>query len=148
MLFQKGRRKVPIFCDLSNKCDFLSKPLLKASGGKVGAIKYGFLGKWPKDEMDWVYIISFSIRKEIGKTALIGAEERLKLFLLHELLRNKRDSYLEEEKHTNIQQLVKKCCKFKVPAIFYFLDYSKAFDTVKWNLLWENLTENGLCQNI
>lgn len=65
-------------------------------------------------------------------------QERLKPFLLPQIAleqsrfirrRGTRDQL------TNVRQLVEKCYQFKVPAIFRFLDYLKAFDTVKWNLV-------------
>ncbi|XP_065323616.1 uncharacterized protein LOC135930754 [Gordionus sp. m RMFG-2023] len=43
---------------------------------------------------------------------------------------------------------LQKCFRYKPPFIFTFIDYSKAFDTVKHDALWEALVECYVDQNI
>jgi hypothetical protein len=39
--------------------------------------------------------------------------------------------------------MIEKFYEYNVPAYFYFLDYTKAFDTVEWEHLWYILREMG-----
>lgn len=48
----------------------------------------------------------------------------------------------------NIRQIIKKCYEFNITAIYCFLDYTKTFDTIKWNLLWLILKEMGVSDHL
>lgn len=41
----------------------------------------------------------------------------------------------------NIKQMIEKFYEYNVPSIFCFLDYSKAFDHVRWDMMWRVLQE-------
>ncbi|CAK9295882.1 unnamed protein product [Gordionus sp. m RMFG-2023] len=43
---------------------------------------------------------------------------------------------------------LQKCFRYKLPFIFTFVDYSKAFDNVKHNVLWEALVDCNIDLNI
>jgi len=80
-------------------------------------------------------------------------QERLKPYLLPQIFqeqagfmpgRGTRDQLL------NIRQIIEKCYEYNITALCCFLDYTKAFDTVKWNLLSartpNNNNKNYICQ--
>lgn len=48
----------------------------------------------------------------------------------------------------NVRQMIEKLHKYNVPALFCFLDYTKAFDTVQWNRLWNILREIAVPEHL
>jgi len=44
----------------------------------------------------------------------------------------------------NIRQLIEKLYEYNAPAILCFQDYTKAFDTIKWSLLWHIIEKIGV----
>ena len=48
----------------------------------------------------------------------------------------------------NIRQLIEKSREFNSPMILCFIDYSKAFDCVNWNKMFEVLTDMGVPEHL
>lgn len=48
------------------------------------------------------------------------------------------------EQIVNIRQMIEKSREFNVPMLMCFIDYSKAFDCVRWECLWRILREIGV----
>lgn len=117
--------------------------------------------QWPSDWTKSIYIPlhkkgskqqcanyrTISLISHGSKIMLNIIQERLKPFILPQIPpeqagfvpgRGTRDQIL------NIRQMIEKLYEFNVPAIFCFLDYSKAFDSVDWNHLWKVLKEMAI----
>lgn len=48
------------------------------------------------------------------------------------------------EQILNIRQIIEKSREFNSPVVLCFIDYSKAFDCVRWDMLWNVLGEMGV----
>lgn len=122
-------------------------------------------GNWPKDWRKSVYIPlhkkgdkedckiyrTLALISHASKVMLKVIQERLKPYLLPQIAEEQagfipgkgtRDQIL------NIRQLIEKLYEFNTPAIFCFLDYTKAFDTVNWRILWEIMIEMGIPKHL
>lgn len=44
----------------------------------------------------------------------------------------------------DVRQIIEQSREFYVPLYIAFIDYSKAFDSIDWNKLWEILQEMGV----
>ncbi|KAL0812036.1 hypothetical protein ABMA28_009430 [Loxostege sticticalis] len=117
-------------------------------------------GIWPSD---WTHTIFVPLHKK-GSTkkcnnyrliALISHASKIILHILNERLK----SYLSKEvapeqagfvkgKGTReqiliVRQIIEKSREFNKPTYICFVDFSKAFDSVKWPVLWKTLTDMG-----
>jgi len=82
----------------------------------------------------------------VSKIMLYIIQERLKSYLCPQIAPEKAGfmpSRGTREQIMNIRQMIEKFYEYNVPAYFYFLDYTKAFDTVEWEHLWYILREMG-----
>lgn len=52
------------------------------------------------------------------------------------------------EQIVNVRQIIEKSREFNTPFLMCFIDYSKAFDCVKWDCLWTILKEMGVPQHL
>lgn len=100
--------------------------------------------KGPKDICDNYRTIA--LISHASKVMLNIISERIKPYLLPQLPpeqagfvpgRGTREQIL------NIRQIIEKSREFNVPAYLCFIDYSKAFDCIRWQHLWNILTEMG-----
>lgn len=116
---------------------------------------------WPED---WVHSVFVPIYKKGSPTecgnyrtvALIPHASKVMLHIIHNRLRRFVLPEIAEEqcgfvpgKGTreqilNVRQIIEKVREFNVPAFFCFVDYTKAFDSVKWHLLWDVLQKLGV----
>lgn len=148
-------------------CDGISAEVIKAMGVRGVGIFHGLCQKiwstktWPED---WVTSIFMPLHKKGAKTvcdnyrliSLISHASKIMLSIIHERLK----SYLEwqippeqagfvrgrgtREQILNLRQIIEKCREFKKPLYLCFVDYRKAFDSIKWNRLWTILKEMGV----
>ena len=44
----------------------------------------------------------------------------------------------------SIMQLIEKCSEFNVPLKIVMIDFTKAFDSIKWNSIWEVLDKTSI----
>lgn len=122
-------------------------------------------GKWPKEWMESIYV---PLHKKGAKDecnnyrtiALINHASKVMLYILQERLKNYLLPQISPEQAgfvpgrgtrdqlMNVRQMIEKLYEFNVPAIFCFLDYSKAFDTVQWNQLWYILREMAVPEHL
>ena len=78
-------------------------------------------------------------------------QARLQQYVNHELpdvqtgFRKDRGS---RNRITNIHQIIKKAREFQKNIYFYPIDYTKAFDRVDHNKLWEILQEMGILDQL
>ncbi|CAH2107939.1 unnamed protein product [Euphydryas editha] len=118
-------------------------------------------GVWPRD---WTETVILPLHKK-GSTRNCSNYRTLSLMshaskiLLH-ILNNRIRYYLNwqipqeqagfvkgkgtREQILNVRQLVEKAYEYNTPVIMCFVDFSKAFDCVKWNKLWTVLQELGV----
>lgn len=103
----------------------------------------------PKDECSNYRTIA--LINHSSKVLLYIIQERLKPYLLPQISleqsgfvpgRGTRDQLM------NVRQMIGKLYEYNVPAIFCFLDYSKAFDTVQWGRLWNILGEMAVPEHL
>ncbi|CAK1589260.1 unnamed protein product [Parnassius mnemosyne] len=121
-------------------------------------------GKWPRD---WTESLLISLHKK-GSTkicqnyrtvALISHGSKIMLHIIKGRLQpylqrqipNEQAGFVKgrgtREQIVNIRQLIEKSREFNVPIMMCFVDYSKAFDCVRWDCLWKILIEMGVpCQ--
>lgn len=122
-------------------------------------------GKWPKD---WTESVFIPLHKK-GSSKVCGNYRTLALIshaskiLLHVI--NRRLNYFlcrqipEEqagfvkgkgtrEQILNVQQVIEKSREFNSPVILCFIDYTRAFDCVKWDKLWSVLLEMGVPKHL
>lgn len=122
-------------------------------------------GEWPDDWTEAIYVPlhkkgdrevcgnyrTISLINHASKIMLHVIQERLKPYLLPQISQEQagfipgkgtRDQLI------NVRQMIEKFYEFNVPVIFCFLDYTKAFDTVRWSLLWQVLEEMGVPKHL
>lgn len=90
---------------------------------------------------------TISLMSHASKVLLNILHERVRYFLNDQIpkeqagfVRNKGT----REQIQNVRQLVEKCREYNVPLVMGFLDYSKAFDCVRWKMLWQIMEEMGV----
>ncbi|XP_037875941.1 uncharacterized protein LOC101744016 isoform X1 [Bombyx mori] len=52
------------------------------------------------------------------------------------------------EQIVNVRQIIEKSREFNMPILLCFIDYTKAFDCVRWDCLWRILREMGVPQHL
>lgn len=113
-------------------------------------------GTWPKEPAHTVFI---PLHKK-GSTkscsnyrliALISHASKILLHILNERLKNFLSKEIAPEQAgfvngkgtreqiLTLRQIIEKSREFNKPAYIRFVDFSKAFDSVKWPLLWKTL---------
>lgn len=122
-------------------------------------------GEWPKN---WTRSVIIPLHKK-GSTrkcdnyrtlALISHASKVLLHVINSRIRYYLDWQIPQEQAgfvkgkgtreqiLNVRQIVEKCYEFDTPVIMCFVDYSKAFDCVDWNCLWDVLTELGVPRHL
>lgn len=75
--------------------------------------------------------------------------ERLKSFLLPQIS-DEQSAFVPGkgtiEQILNIRQIIEKAREYNATIFMCFVDYSKAFDSIKWHTLWQILEEKVLRQ--
>jgi len=74
----------------------------------------------------------------VSKIMLHIIQERLKSYLYPQISPEQAGfmpNWGTREQIMNIRQMIEKFYEYNVPAYLYFLDYTKAFDTVEWEHL-------------
>jgi exonuclease III len=82
-----------------------------------------------------------------SKIVLYVVNERLKSFLLPEIAEEQAGFVAgrgTREQILNIRQIIEKAREFNIKTYLCFVDYTKAFDSVKWPRLWSTLLEMGV----
>lgn len=127
--------------------------------------KIWLTGKWPSE---WAHTVFIPLHKK-GSTkkcsnfrliALITHASKIMLHIINERLK----AYLSREiapeqagfvkgKGTReqiliVRQIIEKAREFNKPTYICFVDYSKAFDSVKWPMMWKTLLEMGTPQHL
>lgn len=118
-------------------------------------------GKWPSDWCKSVFIPIYkkgtptdcsnyrtiALISHASKVLLNIINERLKVFLLPQIS-EEQSGFVPgrgtREQILNVRQIVEKTREFNVETYLCFVDYSKAFDCVNWQKMWEILKEMGL----
>ncbi|KAJ0179959.1 hypothetical protein K1T71_004550 [Dendrolimus kikuchii] len=127
-------------------------------------------GTWPQE---WTHTVFVPLHKK-GSTkicsnyrliALIPHASKILLHIPNEILKFylSREIAPEQagfvrgkgtrEQILNVRQIIEKAREFNKPTYICFVDFSKAFDSVKWPVLWETLLTMGtpkhlLCSSI
>jgi hypothetical protein len=116
---------------------------------------------WPSDWVDSNFVPLFkkgSTKKceNYRTVSLISHASKVLLHIINQRLKYYLDSQIPPEqagfvkgKGTreqifNIRLLIEKSREFRVPIACCFIDYSKAFDCVRWDSMWMVLTEMGV----
>lgn len=121
-------------------------------------------GEWPEN---WVKSVCIPLHKKGAKDecsnyrtiALINHANKVLLYIIQERLKNYPPQISPEQSGfipgrgtrdqlMNVRQMIEKLYKYNVPAIFCFLDYTKAFDIVQWNRLWSILREMAVPEHL
>lgn len=147
--------------------DGIVAEMVKAAGEDGARVMHHICNKvwstgiWPRD---WIKSIYVPLYKKGDREncsnyrtiALICHASKVLLHIIHERLKPYLLPQIPQEQAgfipgkgtrdqlINVRQMIEKMYEFNVPAIFCFLDYSKAFDTVNWNTLWKVLSEMGV----
>lgn len=122
-------------------------------------------GQWPKD---WSHSIFIPLHKK-GSTkkcnnfrliSLIPHSSKILLHILNERLRAYLARHISPEQAGFVKgrgtreqililrQIIEKAREFNTPLIICFVDFSKAFDSVKWGKLWKILLEMGVPKHL
>ena len=121
--------------------------------------------EWPTDWRSSIFIPIFkkgsplecqnyrtvSLISHTSKILLHIIHERLKPFLLPQLAEEQAGFVPGKgtrEQILNTRQIVEKAREFNLPTYLCFVDYTKAFDKIKWNLLWKIMEEMGTPQHL
>lgn len=94
---------------------------------------------------------TLSLISHASKVLLNITHRRLKPFLMPQIAEEQAGFVPGKgtrEQILNVRQLIEKVREFNVPMILCFVDYSKAFDKVRWNQLWEILQEMGVPKHL
>lgn len=82
----------------------------------------------------------------VSKILLYIINHRLKHFLQRQIPEEQAGFVLGKgtrEQILNVRQIIEKSREFNSPVLLCFIDYTKAFDCVQWDKLWEVLSEMG-----
>ncbi|CAH2108374.1 unnamed protein product [Euphydryas editha] len=122
-------------------------------------------GQWPND---WKESMLIPIHKK-GSTrlcsnyrtvALTSHASKIMLYVINERLKTFLQWQIPEEQAgfvrgrgtreqiVNVRQLIEKSREFCRPILLCFIDYSKAFDCVRWDCLWKILLEMGVPEHL
>lgn len=121
--------------------------------------------QWPED---WTLSTLIPIHKKGSKTkhdnyrliALIPHASKIMLHIINERLKTYLSWQIPEEQTgfvkgkgtreqiLNVRQLIEKAREYNVPLYLCFIDYKKAFDSIKWDKLWTILAEMGVPKHI
>lgn len=117
-------------------------------------------GKWPDEWCNSIFIPIFkkgspldcsnyrtiALIPHASKIFLTIINERLKPFLLPQIS-DEQTGFIPgkgtREQILNLRQIIEKAREYNIEMYLCFVDYSKAFDKVKWNKLWTILLEMG-----
>ena len=148
-------------------CDNICAEMIKASGAEGVKIYHQLCGKiwktgiWPIDWKRSIYIPlpktgDLKLCPNYRTIALISHASKILL----KILMNRIKTQLEEEVNRvqagfregrgtrdhilNLNILIQKCRDFNTELRICFIDYSKAFDCVKHQMLWKTLAQMGL----
>lgn len=87
---------------------------------------------------------TIALISHFSKIFLHISQERLKPFILPQIAEEQADftpGRGTRDQLLNIRQVIEKLYEYNVLALLCFLDYTKAFDTVRWDHLWNILRE-------
>jgi hypothetical protein len=122
-------------------------------------------GIWPRD---WVHSTFVPLHKK-GSTrkcenyrtvSLISHTSKILLRIINQRLKQYLDTQIPQEQAgfvkgkgtreqiLNVRLLIEKSREFRMPLIFCFIDYTKAFDCVKWDHMWGVLIEMGVPRHL
>ncbi|KAK9871609.1 hypothetical protein WA026_012988 [Henosepilachna vigintioctopunctata] len=117
-------------------------------------------GKWPDEWCNSIFVPIFkkgsplecsnyrtiALIPHASKILLTIINERLKSFLLPQIS-DEQTGFIPgkgtREQILNLRQIIEKSREYNIGMYLCFIDYSKAFDRVKWNKLWTILLEMG-----
>lgn len=96
-----------------------------------------------------------ALMSHASKVLLYVINERLKAFLQCHciaLIPVEQAGFVKgrgtREQIVNVRQIIEKCREFNISMLMCFVDYSKAFDCVRWECLWTILTEMGVPEHL
>ncbi|XP_028034121.1 uncharacterized protein LOC114245976 [Bombyx mandarina] len=116
---------------------------------------------WPKD---WVHSSILPLHKKgsvrncsnYRTIALVSHASKILLHVINSRLKSFLDWQIPQEQAgfvrgrgtreqiLNLRLIVEKCYEYNTPVFMCFVDYQNAFDCVKWEKLWETLSETGV----
>lgn len=122
-------------------------------------------GEWPEEWRRSVFVPlhkkgATSMCDNYRLIALLSHASKVMLHIIQERLRPFLSPQISDEQTgfvrgkgtrehiLNLRQLIEKVREYNVPMYICFIDYSKAFDSVKWSWLWRILDEMGVPKHL
>lgn len=122
-------------------------------------------GQWPEE---WTESVFIPLHKKVSTTecsnyrtiALISHASKVLLNIINHRLHHYLDRQIPEEQAgfvkgkgtreqvLNVRQIIEKSREFNISVVLCFIDYSKAFDCVRWDKLWTVLGEMGVPEHL